>query len=139
MKEIISENKLYYLVLGLVAIVFVIFPYGRDNVSGYSIFQAHEQLSVFLFITLIYPLILVPTNFIYRNVYKDGYYNKITLIMTYVLPIVGILTLVFFRSSIDVIDDTSFQYTIFYYLAFAYIILSYGVQIFLIRKNSYML
>lgn len=135
MSDIISRNKWIYLGFGLINIVFLFQPIAKGEIYDYYVVSLTGSWGIFLLLALLYFTILVPFNAIFQKVYSTEYYNGVIKVMNIIIPILGVLALIFSRNILNLSSIESFTWA--YYTLFVLIILEHGYNNYLTYKSFY--
>lgn len=135
MSDVISKKKWMLLGFGFFNIIFLFLPLARGEIYDYFILSLSGQWGVFLLASLLYFIIIVPFNAIYHRVYTTKYYDVVNKIMEIVIPILGIIALVRYRSLAGLSESD--PYTWVYYVLYGVILIEHGINNFLTYKMGY--
>ena len=135
MVDVISDKKWILLGFGLVNLVFLFIPIATGEIHNYYVLSLSGTWGDFLFLALIYFLLLVPFNALFPRFYSSDYYNKAIKFMNIVIPILGLISLLLYRTQSNMSSIESFTWA--YYALFPLIILEHGYNLYLTYKNLF--
>ncbi len=135
MADIISRKKWILLGFGLIGVVFLFLPVAKGELYDYYVISLVGSWGTFLLLSLVYFIILVPFNAIFSKFYSTSYYDGITKFMNVVVPILGIIALLLFRSIMNLSPNETFTWV--YYALFALIIIEHGYNIYITFYSLY--
>jgi|GEM_PF-3555522 len=139
MSNAIREYKWYYLLFGVIGVVLYMMPLVKGEGVSYNFFKVDSFMGTVSSMAAFYPLIIVPFNLIYNKVYNQDYYDKVLKTLAVVIPLVSIIGVITFKSSIVLTTTTTLTYTPFYYLFIVYIIGVYSFNCYVsFYKSQYM-
>lgn len=125
MRKTIAENWWKYLLLGGISIGCLFLPWFKENDAPYLINNA-KHMSALTFTGVVFPFMLVPVNFLYKNFFKDDHYDTVISWIAYILPVVTLFGLVFVDYSV---------HSVWYYCLILSVVVSHGYNIYLQVKN----
>ena len=135
MADVISEKKWILLGFGVIGIVFLFLPVANGELYDYYVISLVGSWGTLLLLSLIYFIILVPFNAIFQKFYSTNYYDTIIKAMNVIIPILGLIALLLFRSIMNLSPNETFTWV--YYALFALIIIEHGYNIYITFYSLY--
>jgi hypothetical protein len=135
MADIISRKKWILLGFGVISIVFLFLPVANGELYDYYVISLVGSWGTLLLLSLIYFIILVPFNAIFNKFYSTNYYDTIIKAMNVIIPILGLIALLSFRSIMNLSPNETFTWV--YYALFALIIIEHGYNIYITFYSLY--